>query len=63
LGDLPPVGDIGESIGLASLLFWRNRMLEWKPRLIFLLVLLVTLAALLGQWGWALPQQWGWEIG
>lgn len=34
-------------------------MLEWKPRLIVLLVLLVALASLLGQWGWA-PLQWGW---
>jgi hypothetical protein len=37
-------------------------MLEWKPRLIVLLVLLVTLAALFGQWGWILPTQWGWDI-
>lgn len=35
-------------------------MLEWKPRLIVLLVLLVALASLLGQWGWAAPLQWGW---
>ena len=34
-------------------------MLEWKPRLIVLMVLLVALAALLRQWGWA-PLQWGW---
>jgi hypothetical protein len=34
-------------------------MLEWKPRLIVLLALLVTLAALFGQWGWG-PLQWGW---
>jgi hypothetical protein len=38
-------------------------MLEWKPRLIILLVLLVTLASLMGQWGWILPTQWGWDIG
>ena len=29
-------------------------MLEWKPRLIVLMVLLVALAALLGQYGWSL---------
>ena len=34
-------------------------MLEWKPRLIVLLVLLVALASLLGLWGWE-PLQWGW---
>jgi hypothetical protein len=27
-------------------------MLEWKPRLVVLMVLLVALASLLGQWGW-----------
>ena len=37
-------------------------MLEWKPKLLVLVVLLVTLAALLGQLGWAslLPFQLGW---
>jgi hypothetical protein len=34
-------------------------MLEWKPRLVILMVLLVALASLLGQWGWG-PLQWGW---
>jgi hypothetical protein len=34
-------------------------MLEWKPRLTILLVLLVALAALLGQFGWQ-PLQFGW---
>lgn len=34
-------------------------MLEWKPKLIALMVLLVTLAALLGQFGWG-PLQFGW---
>jgi hypothetical protein len=34
-------------------------MLEWKPRLIVLMVLLVALAALLGQFGWG-PLQFGW---
>jgi hypothetical protein len=29
-------------------------MLEWKPRLIVLMVLLVALAALLGQYGWGI---------
>ena len=29
-------------------------MLEWKPKLVALLVLLVTLAVLLGQLSWAL---------
>jgi hypothetical protein len=27
-------------------------MLEWKPRLLILLVLLVALAALMGSFGW-----------
>jgi hypothetical protein len=44
---------------------WRPRvleeeMLEWKPRLLILLVLLVALASLLGSFGWALPFSFGW---
>lgn len=35
-------------------------MLEWKPRLLVLLMLLVALAALLGSFGWALPLSFGW---
>jgi hypothetical protein len=35
-------------------------MLEWKPRLFVLMILLVALAALLGQFGWILPAQFGW---
>ena len=35
-------------------------MLEWKPRLIVLMVLLVALASLLGNWGWVEPTNWGW---
>ena len=35
-------------------------MLQWKnPRLVALLVALTTVAAALGQWGWA-ARQWGW---
>jgi len=34
-------------------------MLEWKPRLLILLVLLVVLASLLGSFGW-LPYSFGW---
>jgi hypothetical protein len=35
-------------------------MLEWKPRLVVLLVLLVARASLLGNWGWICPTNWGW---
>ena len=37
-------------------------MLEWKPKLIALLVLLVVVAAMLGQLGWGLFEafQLGW---
>jgi hypothetical protein len=37
-------------------------MLEWKPKLIVLLVLLVALAAMFGQLGWGLFEafQLGW---
>jgi hypothetical protein len=36
-------------------------MLEWKPKLIVLLILLVALAAVLGQIGWAFESfQLGW---
>lgn len=35
-------------------------MLEWKPRLLILLVLLVALAALLGSFGWATAFSFGW---
>jgi len=34
-------------------------MLEWKPRLLILLVLLVALASLLGSFGWN-PFSFGW---
>ena len=34
-------------------------MLEWKPRLLILLVLLVALASLLGSFGWN-PYSFGW---
>ena len=36
-----------------------EEMLEWKPRLLILLVLLVTLASLLGSFGWN-PFSFGW---
>ena len=29
-------------------------MLEWKPRLVVLMMLLVVLASLLGQYGWGI---------
>ena len=35
-------------------------MLEWRPRLVILMVLLVALAALLGQFSWILPAQFSW---
>jgi hypothetical protein len=35
-------------------------MLEWKPKLVVLVALLVVVAALLGQLGWILPFQLGW---
>jgi hypothetical protein len=35
-------------------------MLEWKPRLLILLVLLVALASLLGSFGWAIDFSFGW---
>ena len=35
-------------------------MLEWKPRLVALLVLLTALSALFGQFGWG-PIQFGWN--
>ena len=35
-------------------------MLEWKPCLLILLVLLVTLASLLGSFGWISPFSFGW---
>jgi hypothetical protein len=38
-------------------------MLEWKPRLIVLMVLLVALAMLAGQINWILPQQINWFLG
>jgi hypothetical protein len=37
-------------------------MLEWKPRLIVLLVLLTGLASLLGNWSWIDPLNWSWGI-
>jgi hypothetical protein len=37
-----------------------EEMLEWKPRLLILLVLLVTLASLLGSFGWAVSFSFGW---
>jgi hypothetical protein len=35
-------------------------MLEWKPRLFILMMLLVVLSSLLGQFGWLLPINFGW---
>ena len=35
-------------------------MLEWKPRLLILMALLVVLASLLGQFSWFVPLQFGW---
>jgi hypothetical protein len=35
-------------------------MLEWKPRLLILLALLVVLASLMGSFGWLLPFSFGW---
>jgi hypothetical protein len=35
-------------------------MLEWKPKLIALLVLLVTLAVFLGQLSWSIIFQLSW---
>jgi hypothetical protein len=37
-----------------------EEMLEWKPRLLILLVLLVALASLMGSFGWILPFSFGW---
>jgi hypothetical protein len=37
-----------------------EEMLEWKPRLFVLMVLLVALSSLLGQFGWILPLHFGW---
>lgn len=37
-------------------------MLEWKPRLIVLMVLLVALAMLAGQLQWILPAQLQWIV-
>jgi hypothetical protein len=37
-----------------------EEMLEWKPRLLILLVLLVALASLLGSFGWAISLSFGW---
>jgi hypothetical protein len=36
-----------------------EEMLEWKPRLLILLVLLVVLASLMGSFGWS-PFSFGW---
>jgi uncharacterized protein YpmS len=36
-----------------------EEMLEWKPRLLILLALLVMLASLLGSFGWS-PYSFGW---
>jgi hypothetical protein len=36
-----------------------EEMLEWKPRLLILMVLLVSLAALFAQFSWS-PLQFGW---
>jgi hypothetical protein len=41
-------------------LLWREEVLEWKPRLLILLVLLLTLASLLGSFGWAISFSFGW---
>jgi len=65
-GTITPLGDFStgsehtQSNGLASPLFWRKKMLEWKPRLFVLMMLLVVLSSLLGQFGWLLPINFGW---
>jgi hypothetical protein len=43
-----------ERIPPSGVPIWRySRMLQWKPRLIALVVLVVLVAALLGQFTWA----------
>jgi hypothetical protein len=37
-----------------------GKMLEWKPRLFVLMVLLAGVASLLGQFGWIRALQFGW---
>lgn len=39
-----------------------EEMLEWKPRLIVLMVLLVAFAMLAGQLQWILPAQLQWIV-
>jgi hypothetical protein len=48
-GDSPEYAEIAESPCLASNLLWRKHMLEWKPRLI---VLLVAVASVASSFGW-----------
>jgi hypothetical protein len=57
-GDSPCPPEIAESLRLASLVLWRESMLEWKPRLI---VLVVGLAALASSMGFVFdPVNFGW---
>jgi hypothetical protein len=59
MGDFSGTRKTRESSGLASLALEED-MLEWKPRLLILMVLLVALASLLGQFSWILPLHFGW---
>jgi hypothetical protein len=57
---ISPLGPNTEDVGVWRPASLEEEVLEWKPRLLILLVLLVTLASLLGSFGWAISFSFGW---